>query len=99
MSTTRRRSKKVFIENEGFRDEQPLTKLARGLMPKVRLIKVEEMETKYYNDPEGKKLFRVVVNFGGGDKELQGYAKDEIDVYRMVAGQLEGKGYKMNTGE
>lgn len=93
----RHKSRKVFIENEGFQEERPLTKLAQGLRPKVKLVRVEEVsEATYTEMRDGAKLFKVVVNFGGGEKELAGFAKDEIDVYRRVANELEGRGFKLD---
>ena len=70
--------------------KRPLTKLAQQLQPQVALVRIEEMGHENIGEM---KLFRVVVKFGGGERELSGYSSDELEVYKQVRKKLESQGY------
>lgn len=70
--------------------KRPLTKLAQQLQPQVALVKIEKIGVEGVGEM---KYFRVVVKFGGGERELLGFSSDELELYKQVRKKLESQGY------
>ncbi len=93
---------KLFLEETEslLTVKPPLTMLAQQLQPKVAIVRIEQVNNDGYVRVTGdSKLFRVVVNFGGGERELSGYSSDEFEVFKQVKQLLGAKGYaiKLDT--
>ena len=78
----------TMSKSKVFKDEveslltvkRPLTKLAQQLQPQVALVRIEEVGHENMGEM---KLFKVVVKFGGGERELSGFCSDELEVDKV----------------
>lgn len=102
MQTNRKINRAVFKEPQGFSEERPLTKLAKQLMPKLELLKIEGHDLRGdVEDVNGNRYFEVylTVPWSKEPHVLRGYARDEMDVYRHARRTFEEKGYRFDDVE
>ena len=94
----RKINRAVFKEPQGMREERPLSKLARQLMPKLEMLKIEGHELRGGADPNGNRFFEATLTVPWSNKPyvMRGYAKDEMEVYQHVRKTFAEKGYRFD---
>lgn len=100
MRTKFKKTRAVFKEPQGFHEERPLTKLAKGLMPRVEILGISEVEYMRGENGVGEQVYAVKLLYPWNRnnpsrplEEVRGIAKDEIEVYQKLKKVLGERGF------
>ena len=95
-----KKSRAVFKEPQGFHEERPLTKLATGLMPRVEILGISEVEYMRGENGVGEQVYAVKLVYPWNRNnpsrpldEVRGIARDEMDAYQKLKKELLRKGF------